>query len=366
MARLETLENHVSLGRRIFKLVVTNLAILGVGVMTAELIFGGWVFGENFGAMPIPKSFSRRFDVDGLYGGGTSYFIRDEYGLRGEYSDPSKIDILTVGGSTTNELFVTEGKTWTDVLGQSFRDSGRNLVVVNAGVDGQSTIGHIKNFELWFPKIPNLKFRYIVFLLGVNDQGVSLSGRPYKSDFMVDRRRPLKRYLMNNSALYTLFRNVRGMVRARDAGLVHSTKNLTNSKWVPTAEPPDIQAAKLKYEGHLSDYGDRIKELVRLTHEWGAKPIFVTQHRGGYRIIDGTVYEPIGDDGNITSSRFTDLMAFNEKAMQTCREVREICIDLAKELYFGKGDHYDAIHTSPRGSKKIGEYLFHQLKDKIE
>lgn len=38
------------------------------------------------------------------------------YGFRGSYPSPGAIDMVTVGGSTTDQRFVTEGKTWQDVL----------------------------------------------------------------------------------------------------------------------------------------------------------------------------------------------------------------------------------------------------------
>ena len=111
---------------------------------------------RNYGSLIIPKDFQRRFDTANLYaGGGIIYYKRDGHGLRGVYDDPSKIDILAIGGSTTNERFIDEKHTWAAVLGQEFRRHGREVVVVNAGVDGHSTIGHLKNFEFWFSMIPD-------------------------------------------------------------------------------------------------------------------------------------------------------------------------------------------------------------------
>lgn len=348
------------------RLVTINLAVLVAGLVTAELVFGGWVFGENYGAMPIPKDFKRRFDVSKLYDGDTSTFIRDEHGLRGSYPDPSQIDILLIGGSTTNELFVSEGQTWGDVMARSFREAGREMVVVNAGVDGQSTIGHLKNFDLWFPKIPGLKARYMLAYVGINDLGVAMaSGKLTKWDHMEDRHRTFKRYLLNNSALYALFRNVRGMIYARNAHLVHTMGNYAGSDWQPAPIPPDIAAARERYADHLGAYAGRLHELARRIRAWGAEPIFITQHRSDYRILDGRVLGRKLEDGSIDTGLYADLMAFNQVTLETCREVGAICVDLAGELFFEDGDHYDALHTTPRGSAKIGRYLFDRLHDRI-
>ena len=208
------------------KLIGINLALVALIIGAAELIFGGWI-GDNYGTLVIPRDFSRRFDVKGLYDNPTPtiYYRRDEHGLRGQYGDLSNIDILTIGGSTTNEVFVEEGKTWSDVLARTFAENRQPTTVVNAGVDGQSTIGHIKNFELWFPKISGLRARFVLAYVGINDLAIAQSGHLGKQDHMTAQRRAVKQYLMNNSALYSLFRNIRGMIRARQANVIHSSKN---------------------------------------------------------------------------------------------------------------------------------------------
>ncbi|MGH6660813.1 MAG: SGNH/GDSL hydrolase family protein, partial [Rhodospirillales bacterium] len=224
---------------RVFRVVAVNLGLLLAVAVVAELAFGGWLFGHNYGTLVIPKNFTRVFDVDSLYGGGRVLYRRDKHGLRGQYHSHSDIDILTIGGSTTNEIFIDEDATWTAVIAREFEAAGRPVTVVNAGVDGQSTVGNIKNFDLWFPKIPGLKARYVLALLGINDAAVIKSGENYfagpfrksKQDRMVDLLRPTKQYLINNSALYALFRNIRGIIRARDAKLIHSSNSYTGTEW---------------------------------------------------------------------------------------------------------------------------------------
>ena len=245
--------------------VAINLGMIVFVLLAAEVIFGGWVFGPRYGSLIIPKDFQRRFDTANLYaGGGIIYYKRDGYGLRGVYDDVSKIDILTIGGSTTNERFIDETQTWTAVLGQEFRRHGHEIVVVNAGVDGQSTIGHIKNFDLWFPMIPNLKARYILAYVGINfDLYTMDEGYVALEDGMFDMSRQTKRYLMNTSALYGLFRNIRGMVRARDARLIHATGSFDGLEWREPPRSPDVAARERKNAAKLAAYEDRLRVSVR-------------------------------------------------------------------------------------------------------
>jgi len=364
--------------KKLGRVVGINTAlILGAALLT-EIIFGGWVFGENYGLLPISRNFVRHYDISQLYGKTAAGEVmavhkRDEHGLRGDYGAPGDIDILTVGGSTTNEILITEGETWSDRLAQAFADAGRRIKVANAGVDGQSVIGHILDFDLWFPKIPGLKPRYVLALLGINDTvRVTTDDVWSKSDTMVDTRRGYKRYLMHNSALYALFRNIRGILRARDAKLIHNQSTLAGSDWRSASPQPDLAAAEQKWAERLSVHEKRLRLLIGRIRAIGAKPIIVTQSRGDYRLrihADGIqVLGPMSADGKMGEgpAHYANLSAVNRRAMTVCREEGAICIDLAAELFFEDGDHYDVFHTAPKGSARIGRYLYEKLKDVVK
>ena len=101
-------------------------------------------------------------------------YKKDEYGFRGRNKQVSKIDILVFGGSTTDERYLNITDTWTERL-EVFLQKKSNIKidVVNAGIDGQSTFGHIWNFKNWINKIENFKTKYIFFYIGINDGEVS-------------------------------------------------------------------------------------------------------------------------------------------------------------------------------------------------
>ena len=109
-------------------------------------------------------------DVSYIYdtGGNKISYRRDRYGLRGNYGSLNKIDILTLGGSATDQRAITEGATWQDILRREFSNRGKAVDIANGGVDGQSTYGHIKNFDWWFPSLLNLKVRYFLFYIGAS------------------------------------------------------------------------------------------------------------------------------------------------------------------------------------------------------
>src|SRR4029077_12552998 len=67
------------------------------------------------------------------------------------------------------QLYLPEEATWQAVLERSLRQTGRDVVVANAGLDGQSTIGMVADLELWIPYVPHLKPRLVLVYVGIND-----------------------------------------------------------------------------------------------------------------------------------------------------------------------------------------------------
>jgi hypothetical protein len=90
-----------------------------------------------------------------------------------------------VGGSTTNLKYINDGETWQDIIQNKFKETGKDVVLANAGIEGASTISHIKSFDWWFPAIPGLNPEYIIFYVGIND--ILLNSGNYVSDQYVNR-----------------------------------------------------------------------------------------------------------------------------------------------------------------------------------
>ena len=107
-------------------------------------------------------------------------YIRNSFAFRGGEIDPKKIEIIMVGGSTTDERYKPENLSIVGKLNSKLIDSGSMKQIVNAGVEGQSTFGHIHNFKYWFSRIENFKPNYIIFYIGVNDT------RSLKDSFLQD------------------------------------------------------------------------------------------------------------------------------------------------------------------------------------
>ena len=345
---------------RCARLVGINLAILLAGVVIIELIFGNWIFGPHLGYLTISRDVALHYDLNPVDpGGGVGTYTRDKYGLRGDYGgDPANIDILVMGGSTTNELYVSDEKTWVAQLDGLLAQGGYKLKAINAGVDGHSSIAHLRSFDVWLPQIPRLHPKYILFYIGINEPPAdALEGL----QFLEEKRFWPKaiRTFKNNSAINALYRTIRGSLRAHQVRLVHQRVDLTSARMVETwdHDPKEVQSLREAWQARLDAYEARAHKLVALTRGWGAQPIFVTQVRGDYRWQ--------GDDlvaiskGSIAVA--LELHMFNEVTLKVCRDEKMICVDLERRLKVEDGDFYDFAHVVSSGSRKVAQVIYDGL-----
>ncbi|MEM7121863.1 MAG: GDSL-type esterase/lipase family protein [Pseudomonadota bacterium] len=346
--------------RRMGKTLGINLIVFLVLLIVVELVLGSWLFGPEFGSLNVGINANRVETESPYYPAGTALiYQRDEYGLRGDHGDPSAITILAVGGSTTNDRVATEGDTWPDVLEEELRARGYDHVVANAGVDGHSSMGHIKSFELWFPNIPDLAPEYALIYVGHNDRGVA-PGQVPQPDSLTSPSwsRRLSTYIRNHSVFSRAFKNLKGWIAAHDIDVVYGDvdTNPETISYQPVAPVTPNQEA-------LDAYGERLRLLDQVARNYGTTPIYVTQPVGLVREAGGELEEVAGSGAG---SIFQEMRAYNDVLLAFCRDVGAICIDLAGELVFDTQDFYDAIHTTPSGSRRIGTYLAEQLPAHIE
>ena len=132
------------------KIAGVNIAILLVGLVIVELMFGTW-FSSTHALYQFTKPRNVNLDQPTVLPTGRPRvrYIRDSFGFRGLDAKVSEIDIITVGGSTTDQRLLDEVETYQEEMKRQSLKAGKRLVIANAGIDGQTTIGHIHNFSSW-------------------------------------------------------------------------------------------------------------------------------------------------------------------------------------------------------------------------
>ncbi len=378
-------------GRLWLKIIGWNISLILVGLLVIEGVFGSWFRAPQLWSLSIYRNKDWTLSVKERYPGYSEInYRRDYFGLRGNYGDPEDAHIVALGGSTTDERFVSEGETWPDIMGQCLSENRSKINVANAGVTGQTTRGHIYNFDVWLNYIPGLKPDYFVALFGINeraadvDQDWDFVHRWNESDRDISYLKIFRKWVYMNSAVYTAFRTIKGNFKAHEAGVGPlAGKNFdrrvfpssTATKGLTFAEKQDLKfstvanrsmeigsdafkekvaAYQLSLAPKLKALKIRLKTLRQRILDFGSIPVFVTQSWGLYRLENGVVR------GDIDFYLRPHLE--NRTVMEFCRETGTRCINLGEELPFTDGDFWDAAHTTPKGSRKVGEFICERLK----
>lgn len=354
--------------KRILKILAVNFIIFIICLIIIEIIFGGWFNADRLNRLNMLKDCVLLLDVSNLRHDPNPIikYSRDKYGLRGNYPNPGKIDILTVGGSTTDQRYIRDGETWQDVLQNSFIKAGVTVFVVNAGIEGQSTYGHIKNFQWWFPNIPNLRPKYILFYVGLNDfykeAGLECDGlADTKQNYNLETR------IRHNSALWHMIRTIRGAYTAMVVEKIsHRSIDFSRELWTNKALQIDYGFMKTR----LNEYANRLRILADKTYALGAKPIFVSQPSRRYRItpngIQGLDKVNVYDGHPYNGVDYYHMMKkLDNVTKSVAAEKGALFVDLAGQNVWEDSDFYDFSHMTPQGTKKVGTLLYEALKTTI-
>lgn len=271
------------------------------------------------------------------------------------------LTIVTVGGSTTECLYIAEDKTWSYLLGKKLSNDLSNVWLNNAGLDGHSTFGHqilLDDFLI------RLKPKVIIYLVGANDRGFAKM-RDYETTF-IDR--PIFTYL-KKSELFNLYLNYRRSQAAKKLGVSHRYLDFANAEQLELSES-DQAAILADFKTNLPDYKARLEKLVQTTKDAGIEPILVTQPTSLGEGIDpetGADLEKIKLDEHFNGKVSWQAMeAYNQVTRDVGAANGVLTIDLARSLPKNSRYFYDEWHYTNEGSIKIAEILAREISPHLK
>lgn len=352
-------------------------------------------------AFVVKNSFIRENKVDPFI-----KITRNSLGLRGKEYDPKihQKKILFVGGSTTECITLSDGTTWIDHLEESL--SLENMWFGNAGVNGQSTFGHLEFMKRFFL---GLKPDVMVFFIGANeinrfyldqeDKTLVDFGKKRERDFnaiksekKIETSQSIYQSLWyfihtnkdSSALLYTIseLRN-RHLTKNFYHNYIHNL-NLEELKTVaPTnyefeveltsldSSSPRLQRLKselMKQKDFRKRIKENIKELIAMSRKNGITPLLMTQPALYGKGIDpqtGVNLETmILQSGNtqvgqgLTGYEMWRLLeSYNDITREVAKQENVPFIDLAVLMPKNSRYYYDYIHFSKEGAEKMAEII---------
>jgi hypothetical protein len=341
-------------------LIITVSCLFGIVIIEISLRIinskNSWAVTEEAN---ILRNFKFSYDISNLYQSDVSVvdYKRNEFGLRDDCIDPRDIEILTIGGSTTDQRYVSFEFTYQTILQQRLRVVESSFgCVSNAGVDGHSSWGHIFTFDKWLPLIPDLKPKFIILYIGINDADFRRTILPNKFDFnyygsgfksylksfqVVRRLLPIYRLLSQKS------------INLSAAYATQDPQHYQDSDYTVTMLNKETQYLSAK---NTLAFKSRTSDILKKIHRLNAIPICVTQpHRFVITKNDGQMY----GIPNVLGDGFSGI-DYDFSIQQLNSVLFELCGDNMVDLYshnFINLHFYDGVHTTSLGSREIGEKL---------
>lgn len=292
-------------------------------------------------------------------------------GFRGpEYpQDPEKfVKILTVGGSTTASVSLTEGKTWPDLLYRELQRHSDRYWLNNAGLDGHSTFGHLILLERY---IAELAPDYILYLIGVND--VDREDLNWYDQGFAAEALSMKDKIVAASELLATAQTIKRSLMAYDHGLTRGYDMDFAS--LPRLELSETEMAQAlaRQAGLLPRYRERVHALIRNTRAIGAEPVLLTQPALYGRAVDPTLSIDLANieyiDGISSELQWEILELYNDVVRELATQEAVLLIDLGQQMPKDSRYYFDWIHYSNEGAqlvaKIVGDALIPYLDSQV-
>jgi len=347
------------------KIIISNITVFAAGLLIIEIIWHLFYANDIRLSVNVLADTHYQYDVTSLYqSDGAISYNRDKNGFRGGYLNVKDIDIIIVGGSTTDQRYIDDKDEWCHLIEKNLNSEGLNVTIVNAGVDGQSSFGHIKNFDMWFSKIESLQPDYIMFYIGVND---FYKDAGYSYDDLSMKQTSIVKKIIRGSFSYYLYRLTKGITLTKGYDVGHKTMDFQTMETTSTPLLKETEYQSLM-KIRLDAYFNRLVILANKTKEFGAIPVFITQRRiNHWKDNDQVVGFSQESSYGVTKYNGVDMhymeKLLNDTTMSMCKKhSNTICIDLATDIEFNHEDFYDFAHNTPSGAAKIGSYLADKIK----
>jgi lysophospholipase L1-like esterase len=351
-----------------------NILILGVSLASLDLLLGKY-FSEA-PALDIPaaqvdiKSTYETSKIENSAGIHIATYTRDYNGYRPYRNAPrnNKL-ILTVGGSTTDQRWVDDRLTWQREL-----ENKLGIPVLNGGVDGQSSFGHLLSIENWHAKVLNPNYvDKIIFLVGVNDVRFTTSinaasGNRYDSPTFLEK---IRSYIVRRSFLVSRFRAAflkLSILRGSGLAAPNGVSQIGYGDKNPSFLREPVKSVAPKSEDYETDeYKHLFLRLLTSTkRHFKNSKIYIVQQQDPKCVLDeGNVLIRVSRNElhgiDAYCSALASIYRAQENAIRDINSRRIITIKMYQDNPVPDLGFHDGIHTNSLGSKAIGDYLAKEL-----
>jgi lysophospholipase L1-like esterase len=322
----------------------------------------------RLGHIHLPANITYRIHIGGKAGlDDLVVDTRNKIGFRGPplpNDNVRTLRVLTIGGSTTECFYLSDGKGWPALLYRDLRQHFSPLWLNNAGLDGHSTFGHLLLLRSLDARIrPDVA----LFLTGINEIGrdeANIFDIVIAPGLHFGSIKEFIKTLGNYSEVVSLGLNIYRSWMARDMQVAHNPHVPTPQDMVARFTLDRRRQILEAQAKSLAGYARRLQELIALTRKRGIMPVFMTQPALFGDQIDPTTHVDLarypfqGMDG---STAWAVLQLYNDVTRRIAAKHQVPLIDLANEMPKDSAYYYDPAHYNNAGARKVSEIVARNL-----
>ncbi len=304
---------------------------------------------------------------------------KNSLGLRG--AEPpvdlhKHLSVIAVGGSTTEDAFLSDESTWPSILEAKLKPAIPALWVNNAGFAGHSTTAHALMLEDY---LAPLKPKVLLYLVGIND--LAKDSLMPAGSMVVKYERGLSgaavevRPILDQMAPWSEIANLANIVRRRlaaaQAGLQPfrlSRTGIIDAAQTRAGNAEDLVRLRSQLAPARERYRQRLQNLVDRSRAIGALPVLITQPLlwGESRDPDtgldlSNIAEEIAGSPASSAMLWRLLEDYNDVVRHLGAASQVDVIDLATALPKRSSLYYDKMHFAPEGARMVGAIIAAQL-----
>ena len=301
-------------------------------------------------------------------------YSRDYDGYRGKQREKGKF-ILAIGGSTTDERYVDDAKTWSEAAEKTTNAiTHEDYDFINGGVDGQSTWGHLYSIKEWHSKaLPKESVEMVVFYVGYNDARLLADPRASTPFDNPDLSRRIHNYLSTNSFVYSrllqLYHHhfsglhVNGERRIEVVGHQPRTwEFLSNPISEEKGQPPKQSNSLKNWQEYEMLFSSLIQETIKAFPN--ARIAIVQQYIPGCLFKRDETLNRLGaaSAAKQECQALKKVFELQENALKIIQRAgaehtKVALIEMQSGFNAPDSGFYDEIHSNSQGSSAIGIYI---------
>ena len=275
----------------------------------------------------------------------------------GEISTSTQdIDLLFLGGSTTELMFVDESKRFPYLVSQILKKKSGEVRSLNGGNSGNNSMHSVINL---IAKGLNKRPNFVLMMHNVNDLSGLLRTNSY---WNTAKGRAIVQSTHVKNSFYEFIKNVKSL--AFPNVYSHFVQVFGSPNLFSTDEWSGVEVVNIDTEKVSRSFRKSLKTFISVCRSWGINPVLMTQPNR-LNSSDTLIENTYNFSTLSLLFSYDEYVSMHEKFNYIIRDVGTeegiLVIDLDQHLSGKKEFIYDAVHLNTEGSVEVAKIISSQL-----